>query len=139
MSQELRRVLYLEDDPSIAEIAVMAMQEFSNLEVLHCDRGQLAVEAFSEFDPEILLFDVMLPGMDGVQTLDAVRKLPGGADVPVIFMTAKAQTHEQQQYMDLGALSVIVKPFDAFMLGDQLKTLWQTRQKIPATTENTNA
>ena len=138
MSQELRRVLYLEDDPSIAEIAVMAMQGFSNLEVLHCDRGQLAVEAFSEFDPEILLFDVMLPGMDGVQTLDAVRNCLV-VRMSVIFMTAKAQTHEQQQYMDLGALSVIVKPFDAFMLGDQLKTLWQTRQKIPATTENTNA
>lgn len=131
MSKELRKLLYLEDDPFISEVATMALEEFSDLEVLHCDRGIKAIEAFEVFQPDMLLFDVMLPDMDGVETLAEIRKLTNGEGVPVIFMTAKAQTHEQQQYIDMGAVSVIVKPFDAFTLGDQLKSIWSSRVVVP--------
>lgn len=129
MGADLQRVLYLEDDPNIAEIAQMAMVDISGLNVLHCASGGAAIENYARFQPDLLLFDVMLPDMDGVETLHAIREAHGSS-TPVIFMTAKAQTHEQQKYMDEGALSVIVKPFDAFHLGDQLKSLWSARAPL---------
>lgn len=127
MASELKKVLYLEDDANIARVAMISMTRFSDLEVIHCERGEAAIEAFEDFQPDLLLFDVMLPDMDGVQTLKNIQSLEHGRDVPVVFMTAKAQVHEQQKYMDLGALSVIVKPFNAMSLGATLKSLWESR------------
>lgn len=127
MSGELERVLYLEDDPSIAEVASIAMEDYANFDIRHCVSGAQAIEIAPDFAPQLLLFDVMLPEMDGVETLERVRQIAGLEDVPVIFMTAKAQTHEQARYMELGALGVIVKPFDAFTLGDQVESIWKAR------------
>lgn len=130
MSKPLSRILYLEDDPHISEIALISLRDISGFDVLHCASGQEAIDQYDAFAPDLLLFDVMLPDMDGPQTLEAIRTRNGGESAPVVFMTAKAQTHEQQQYMDLGALSVIVKPFDAMMLGDQLNSLWSARAQV---------
>ena len=66
----------------------------------------------------------MMPGMDGPETLKGLRKLPETSDVPVIFMTAKVQTSEIQQYKDLGAVDVIAKPFDPMTLSEQIKAIW---------------
>lgn len=128
MAKELKKVLYLEDEPHIAKVALIAMQRFSDLEVHHCERGDAAIEAFGEFQPDLLVFDIMLPGMDGLQTYGEILARYGLERVPVVFMTAKAQTHEQERYMALGALGVIVKPFNAMSLGDNLKSLWSARQ-----------
>ena len=136
MTDNLKRILYLEDDDSISEITKMAFDDFSDFDVLHCRTGKLAIEAFPEFKPDMLLFDVMLPDLDGPGTLRASRDLPDGADVPVVFMTAKAQNHEQQTYFDLGAIGIIVKPFDAFSLSDQVLKVWNERhnaERIVAT------
>ena len=130
MTKPLSRILYLEDDPHISEIALISLSDISGFDVLHCASGQEAIDQYDAFAPDLLLFDVMLPDMDGPQTLEAIRTRNGGVSAPVVFMTAKAQTHEQQQYMDLGALSVIVKPFDAMMLGDQLNSLWSARAQV---------
>lgn len=130
MAQSLQRILYLEDDPSIAEIATLSLTEFASFTVHHCERGTEAIGVFETFQPDLLLFDVMLPGMDGIQTLDAIKQLPGGIQTPAIFMTAKAQTHEQKKYMENGAIGVIVKPFDAFTLGDQVRSVWEARRKM---------
>ncbi len=127
MTKPLKKVLYLEDDPHIAEIAMIALQDIGGFTVLHCATGADAVAKVSEFSPDLLLFDVMLPDMDGPQTLQAIRQIEHCDQLPVIFMTAKAQTHEQQQYIDLGALTVILKPFDAMMLGEQLTSIWNSR------------
>lgn len=129
MQKDLKRILYLEDDPSIAEIAQLSLRDISGYDVLHCSSGREAIDKYSDFAPDLLLFDVMLPDLDGRQTLQHIRAEHGRTTAPVIFMTAKAQTHEQQKYMDEGALSVIVKPFDAFTLGAHLQSLWQTRRQ----------
>ncbi len=127
MPGELKRVLYLEDDPSIALITRIAIQDHSDLILQHCASGREAINAFSDFKPDLLLFDVMLPDMDGLQTLAEIRALEGDTPTPVIFMTAKAQVHEQKKYLDLGALTVIVKPFDSFTLGKRLKNIWDAK------------
>ena len=123
----LSKILYLEDDPHISEIALIALRDIAGFDVLHCGQGHDAIDAFSDYQPDMLLLDVMLPDLDGPQVLEAIRKLNGGASVPAIFMTAKAQKHEQDAYMQQGAISVIVKPFDALTLGETLQSLWSTR------------
>jgi CheY-like chemotaxis protein len=124
MGEPLQRILYLEDDPLIAELALMALQDLGGLTVRHCCSGPEAIEAAGGFAPQLMLFDVMLPVMDGPQTFGHIIELPRCAHVPVIFMTAKAQKHQQQAYLDLGACGVIVKPFDPLTLPDQVQALW---------------
>jgi CheY-like chemotaxis protein len=124
MSERLERILYLEDDPIIAELALMAMQDLGGLTVCHCSSGQEAIAAAPGFAPQLLLFDVMVPDLDGPQTFGRITGLPTLTYVPVIFMTAKAQTHQERGYMALGACGVIGKPFDPLTLSDQVQSLW---------------
>lgn len=124
MTAVLDRVLYVEDDADIQEIARLALVDLGGLTVRVCSSGREAVEAFPDFDPQLILLDVMMPGMDGPTTLASLRALPGGANVPVAFMTAKVQAHEVSRYTDLGAIGVISKPFDPMKLADQVRTLW---------------
>lgn len=125
MDNTLKRILYLEDDDFIAELALMTLEEMTDFEVLHCASGRAAIDAFPAFSPQLLLFDVMLPELDGLETLAAIRAIDRGRKVPVIFMTAKAQVHEQRAYFDLGACGVIVKPFDPLTLGREIEALWR--------------
>lgn len=122
---ELRRVLYVEDDPDIRSIATMALEAVGGLEVRACSSHAEALEAATGFAPDVLVLDVMMPGMDGPATLAGLRRLPATAATPVIFMTAKVQASEVQGYHALGAIGVITKPFDPMGLADQVRSLWQ--------------
>jgi CheY-like chemotaxis protein len=68
----------------------------------------------------------MMPGMDGPTTLEALRRRPDAAGIPVIFMTARVQGHEMARYRELGAVEVIAKPFDPMTLADTVKTIWRS-------------
>lgn len=74
--------------------------------------------------PDLILLDVMMPGMDGPETLRELRKVTETSNTPVIFMTAKVQSSEIQKYKDMGAVEVIAKPFDPMTLSDQIKSVW---------------
>jgi CheY-like chemotaxis protein len=77
----------------------------------------------SDEKPDLILLDVMMPELDGPSTLRALRDSPRGRDVPVIFMTAKAQPREVESYLALGARGVVVKPFDPMNLPDQVRAI----------------
>ncbi|UJQ93991.1 response regulator [Mariluticola halotolerans] len=124
MPETLQKLLYVEDDESIAEIVLMTLQDLGGFEVKHCSSGQQALDTIVAYAPQLVLMDVMMPGMDGPETLNRIRQLPDMQNLPVIFMTAKAQTHEQQTYLGLGAIGVIVKPFDPMTLTDHVNELW---------------
>ena len=87
--------------------------------------GQRALELAAAERPQLILLDVMMPGMDGPQTLTELRKLSCMKGVPIVFMTAKAQTQEVAAYRDLGAAGVIIKPFDPMTLSDQIREIWE--------------
>lgn len=126
MSRQLTRILYLEDDPMVSEIGKIALQEVEEFDVRHCWSGPEAVEAVSAFDPDLLLFDVMLPEMDGLQTFAEVKARTGTACPPLVFMTARAQRQEVEAYIAAGAAAVIRKPFDPMTLGAELRRIWST-------------
>ena len=122
----LRRILFVEDDPDIQVVATLALESLGGFSVLACGSGTEALARFDEFAPDLVLLDVMMPGMDGPETLSALRRRP--SDVPVIFMTARVQTHEVLRYRELGAAEVIPKPFDPMTLADTVKTIWLSLQ-----------
>lgn len=120
----LKKILYVEDDEDIAEIAVMTLEELGGFEVKHCASGMIALDQLSSYAPQLILMDVMMPGMDGPETFERIKET-SSAHVPVIFMTAKAQKHEQEEYINMGAVGVIVKPFDAMTLCSTITQLWE--------------
>ncbi|TIX50151.1 response regulator [Alteraurantiacibacter aquimixticola] len=124
MSGGLKKILYVEDDDLIAELATMAMEDFGELAVRHCSCGAEALEAMEDFGPDLILLDVMMPQMDGLETLRRLRTLPGGEGIPAIFMSARVQTHERDAYIAEGACGVIAKPFDPLVLADTLREMW---------------
>ena len=127
MSDVLRKVLYVEDDADIRTIASLALEAVGGLTLQPCASGAEALERAAGFAPDLLLLDVMMPGMDGPTTLARLRDLPQTRDVPVIFMTAKVQASEVQHYKALGALGVISKPFDPMTLAAEVQALWAGR------------
>ncbi len=127
--ETLKRILYVEDDPDIQAIALMVLETIHGFEVKACCSGHEALEKAVAFQPDLILLDVMMPGMDGPETLQHLREFPELATTPVVFMTAKVQPQEVQGYIRLGALGVIAKPFDPMTLTQQLKTIWQNRPK----------
>jgi CheY-like chemotaxis protein len=124
MSKTLARILYVEDEPDIRMVAQMALEAVGGFNVITCPSGSEALAAAPTAAADLLLLDVMMPGMDGPSTLKALRALPATAGTPVIFMTAKVQAAEVAQYRELGAIDVIHKPFDPMELSAQISRIW---------------
>ena len=124
MHKPLERILYVEDDPDIQTIALMVLESISGFQVLACSSGAEAISRGGDYAPDLVLLDVMMPGMDGPETLRALRQLPHLAHTPIVFMTAKVQPQEVQEYLNLGAAGVIAKPFDPMSLSQQLLDIW---------------
>ena len=123
-SRELRRVLVVEDDPDIQAVADVALSWIGKLEVEVCGSAMDALEKAPVFRPDLILLDVMMPGMDGPQALAALREIPETRATPVVFMTARVQAHEVRRYKELGSLDVIAKPFEPQELAARLRQMW---------------
>lgn len=124
MPKPLTRILYVEDEPDIRAIAQMALEAVGGFTVIACASGSEALANAPGAGADLLLLDVMMPGMDGPSTLKALRELPATTSTPVIFMTAKVQAAEVAQYRELGAIDVIHKPFDPMELSAQISRIW---------------
>ncbi|BEH16283.1 response regulator [Marinobacter shengliensis] len=121
----LNKVLYVEDDPDIRAIAELALQDVGGFNTALCSSGQQALEVAPEFGPDLILLDVMMPGMDGPETMRRLRALDATRSTPVIFMTARIQSAEIQEYLALGAIGVIPKPFDPMTLAADIHRIVQ--------------
>jgi CheY-like chemotaxis protein len=119
------RILHVDDEPDIREVANISLSLNPEFEVRSCASGREAVTAAAEWRPGLILLDVMMPGMDGPMTLDALRKNQQTEDIPVIFVTARAQSREVERFVSLGAEGVISKPFDPMKLALQVSGILQ--------------
>jgi CheY-like chemotaxis protein len=126
-AQPLNRILYVEDAPEIQAIVKLALEKVGGFTVELCSSGAEALERAPAFQPDLIIVDVMMPGMDGMTTLAKLRGIPTVADVPVVFMTAKVMPSEVRRYREAGALDVIAKPFDPMKLADKVKAIWTAR------------
>ncbi len=123
----LRKILYVEDEINIRTVGLFSLVEVGGLEVEPAVSGRQALEKVGPCSPDVILLDVMMPGMDGISTFKALRARGDTANVPVIFMTAKVQPHEVEGYLSMGALAVIAKPFDPLTLADEVRAIWDGR------------
>lgn len=121
----LQRILYVEDEPDIQAVAKLALEMVGGFTVKIYSSGEAALREVVDFAPDMILLDVMMPGMDGPSTLKALRELPSLASVPVAFMTAKVHPAEVTHFKSLGARAVIAKPFDPMQLASQVRAIWE--------------
>jgi two-component system OmpR family response regulator len=129
MSRPLQRILLVEDESDIRTIACMALEAVGGYKVLACASGQEAIRMAPESGADLILLDVMMPGLDGPSTLRELRKIPETAATPVVFMTAKVQPAEVAQYLALGALDVVAKPFDPMAVAADIQRIWDARPR----------
>jgi DNA-binding response OmpR family regulator len=121
----LSRILYVEDDADIREIVRISLEMLGEYEVAVCEACADALGLVDEFNPDLLLLDVMMPEVDGPATLRSLRERRSAENVPAIFITAKVEAGDIERYRDMGVLDVIVKPFDPMVLSGQIEEIWQ--------------
>lgn len=117
----MARILYVDDEADIREVAVMALELDRELDVRACASGAEALAVAPGWAPDLILLDVMMPGMDGPTTLTALRERPETSGTPIVFITARTQAHEVERFLGLGAAGVIGKPFDPMTLARQAR------------------
>lgn len=122
---DLKRVLHIDDEPDIREIVRMSLALVGGLEVEQYPSGEEALDNIADASPDMILLDVMMPNMDGEETYRRIREIDGFADVPIVFMTAKASNTDLDKLRALGAFDVLIKPFDPMSLADQVKALYR--------------
>ena len=91
--------------------------------VIEAADGYACLEKVESEQPDLILLDMMMPNMNGIETLEAIRKMEGYSKIPAIFLTARASVNQNEELLDAGALDVIVKPFDPLELGREVKQL----------------
>lgn len=128
MIKALDRILYVDDDVDIQAITLMVLESISGFTVEVCSSGAEALAKAVAFNPDLVVLDVMMPGMDGIETFSALKKFPELKNTPVAFVTAKVQPQEVQAYLQLGVVAVVAKPFDPMTLSDQLREIWRKSQ-----------
>jgi two-component system, OmpR family, response regulator len=119
------RVLYVEDEPDIRDVVIMSLALDHSLTVNSVQSATDALTQADEWRPDVILMDVVMPEMDGPQLLAQLRQGGRTADIPVVFMTARAQAEEVEHFLALGAAGVIAKPFDPLTLAERLRACLQ--------------
>lgn len=115
-----RHVLLIDDEELIREVVEVSLAKVGGWEVLTASSGEEGLHLAVAERPDAVLLDVMMPGLDGPGTLARLQADPATATIPVVFLTAKVRQSEQQQWIDLGAAGVLVKPFDPMLLASQV-------------------
>ncbi len=119
----VRRVLVVDDDDPIREIAQMALELVGGWQVYAAHGGVAALELAREHHPDAVLLDVMMPDMDGLTTFRHLQADPATSDIPVVLVTAKVQVGGQQMWDGLAISGVISKPFDPMTLAIDVSRL----------------
>jgi two-component system, OmpR family, response regulator len=117
------KVLVVDDEDDIRRIAVLSLSAVGGMEVAEASGGPEGIRKAREERPDAVLLDVMMPGMDGLTTFQALRGDPATSGIPVVFLTAKAMSSEVDRLKALGARGVLIKPFDPMALPGQLREL----------------
>jgi CheY-like chemotaxis protein len=125
--RKCQSILCVDDDPDICEVVQATLCLVAGLDVHTAGSGEQAIDLAYEFRPDLILMDVMMPGLDGPATLKRIRNSALINEIPLVFLTAKVLPDEIAHFLHLGAIGVIRKPFDPIKLGGELLALWERR------------
>ncbi|WLI89758.1 response regulator [Massilia sp. R2A-15] len=123
----LKSILYVEDDLHVRTTATLVLEVIGKFNVRACGSGHEALIAAESFGPDLILLDVMMPELDGLETLALLRSLPHLADTPALFVTGLTTPDDIERYMAAGAIGVIPKPLVPLRLTSQVHALWEER------------
>ena len=112
--------LIVDDEADIREVARLSLELIGGWDVTAADCGSDAIAKARALVPDVILLDVMMPGIDGVATLQVLSEDPATRHIPVIFLTAKAQVGERRRLEEAGACGLIAKPFDPMSLAEEV-------------------
>jgi len=132
MTMMKTKILLVDDDPNIRQLVNLYLEK-EGFEVSMADRGDAALKAFRQSPPDLMLLDLMLPGMDGWEVCREVRKT---SNLPIIMLTAKDETFDKVLGLELGADDYIVKPFDMKELVARIKAVLRRYQQPEPSAEN---
>ena len=118
-----KRILLIEDEDDIREVAALSLEATAGWEVLSASSGKEGIATAAREHPDAILLDVMMPDLDGPATLQKLHSVPETLNIPVIFMTAKVQTAEKKKLAELGARGLIAKPFDPMLLAEEISRI----------------
>jgi len=121
--------LIVDDDGFIREVARLSLEITGGWAVSVAESGSDGIDQARTLAPDVILLDVMMPGIDGVETMRSLSIDPATRDIPVIFLTAKTQACEQQRIDESGALGLITKPFDPLSLAHEVEMILGTAQR----------
>lgn len=125
----LTKILFVDDDVDILTIVGYCLERLPGISMKSLTSGEEAIQEALEFQPDLILLDVIMPDMDGIETLKAMRLLPSLAHIPVVFITVRVLSEDLDTYQKLGALDVIPKPFDPLKLTANIQNIWNKYQE----------
>lgn len=128
MIKELKTILYVEDDVHVRTTAKLVLEVIGKFEVRDCGSGREALLAARDFEPDLILLDMMMPELDGLNTLEMLRRMPHLKNTPALFVTGLTNPADIARYVQAGAIGVIPKPVIPLRLTGQLHTLWNEHQ-----------
>ena len=114
------RILVVDDDDDVRRLASMALSRIGGHEVTSVSSGAECLSALKDGVPDAVVLDVMMPGMDGPTTLEAIRDDPATRDLPVVFLTAGVVDADMDRLRALSVAGILNKPFDPLQLPQQL-------------------
>lgn len=118
-----QRVLVIDDEPGIRRIIQISLNAIASWEVVLAASAQEGLAIAQTDQPDAILLDVMMPGTDGIAALGLIQAIPEIRHIPIILLTAKAQSNDQEQFSQLPIIGVITKPFAAPDLVAQMRSL----------------
>jgi two-component system, OmpR family, response regulator len=124
----LIRIVYVEDDEDIQRIVRMSLERVGKMTVAVVSDPTLAIQTITEFRPDMVMLDWMMPVMDGPTIYRQMKMRPELNALPVVFITAKAGQRDLEELKALGCAGTISKPFSPKDLPDQLRAIWS---KLP--------
>ncbi|HEY9826995.1 MAG TPA: response regulator [Stenomitos sp.] len=125
----MKRVLIIDDEETIQTIVQFGIEMAAGWKVITASSGSEGLSTAESASPDVILLDVMMPEMDGIATFKALQDNQNTAHIPVILLTAKAQTAEKRQFHELGVNGVITKPFNSLDLPGQIAKILQWEQQ----------
>lgn len=121
-AQEQYRVLIIDDEPDILEFISYTLRK-EGFEVQTAPEGKSGLAAVNKFHPHLVLLDVMMPGMDGIETCEQIREIPGTSSIIICFLTARSEDYSQIAGFEAGGDDYIIKPVKPKVLVSRIKAL----------------
>ena len=119
----MRRILIIDDEDDIREVAALSLEATAGWEILTASSGAEGIDIASAEQPDAILMDVMMPGVDGPTTFARMQQTPAISHIPVLLLTAKVQGVDQRRFAGLGLAGILFKPFDPLTLADQISEI----------------